>query len=638
MPGQGDGRPIRLYTGDEPSELGRFRIRRQAPQTPLEFTEQGILWHVSSGGTNFPGFNEALHHRIMCGRLPIVNNTPRNDDHLTPFPDYLTPLAQEFERFRNQQSASQNYARARANLSDMIRIANLISESVALNGPVNPTHPLWRAYDDDIAAAQARQNSFEAAHNQREAGYEPWRAHPPTNPCPGCDNPNCTQSFIQSEAIRANSLYNTCGCSHAECTQGWIKGYANRLKEVQPRHLSSHELREQQRVERETAERNTAALRTAVETQYAEQKEREVTRLDNESRENLALPRVTAQLEQQATQFIQEQLELNEQIAHQGVALAQSGGSPIAVHLLEDYAFDAAHAVNAFLGGVANGVYDGAQDALVGAVQAMRVIYNDPTLLTHLSTHIMNTITNPETFVRAAGNALHDFEMTMAYGSAQDRGHALGVLTSNVLLGISGEEALAAAGGLLRGLAAGMTEGAATEALGQQIIRGIQESPGLAEPLNGVDRAVRAHPRGAHLQAERAAVEELATAAQNGAREYPLSNYWNREVTFNGNRTFQRNDLIDPNKIGDVRTGRTNLQLMQEGRAPVGADDLPIQLHHLIQTNEGAIAEVTTSFHRIHSRVIHINQPARDFPTTINRGRFDQWRRDYWIARARNFE
>jgi len=141
----------------------------------------------------------------------------------------------------------------------------------------------------------------------------------------------------------------------------------------------------------------------------------------------------------------------------------------------------------------------------------------------------------------------------------------------------------------------------------------------------------------AALQPERAAFEELRTALQNGSQEYPHSNFWNREITFEGNRVFQRNDLIDPTRL-NPRTQRTSLEMMREGYTPTGPDGQPIQLHHLTQQEQGTIGEVTTTFHAENSRIIHINQPASEFPSGINRQQFNRWRRQYWINRARDFQ
>lgn len=110
--------------------------------------------------------------------------------------------------------------------------------------------------------------------------------------------------------------------------------------------------------------------------------------------------------------------------------------------------------------------------------------------------------------------------------------------------------------------------------------------------------------------------------------------FWNKEVNFNGNRVFQRNDLIDTNKI-DPKTGLTNLELMKSGRAPKGPDGKPVNLHHLTQRHDGGIAEVTQTFHQKNSSTIHINPSST--PSGINRSQFNKWRADYWKERAKDF-
>lgn len=72
--------------------------------------------------------------------------------------------------------------------------------------------------------------------------------------------------------------------------------------------------------------------------------------------------------------------------------------------------------------------------------------------------------------------------------------------------------------------------------------------------------------------------------------------FWSKDpVEFRGNKVFQRDDLIDL-KLVDKETGLTNLQLMSKGRAPIGPDGMPINLHHMTQKHDGAIAEVTQTF------------------------------------------
>jgi RHS repeat-associated protein len=110
------------------------------------------------------------------------------------------------------------------------------------------------------------------------------------------------------------------------------------------------------------------------------------------------------------------------------------------------------------------------------------------------------------------------------------------------------------------------------------------------------------------------------------------SSFWTK-AEFQGTRVYQRNDLINPALV-DAR-GRSNLQRMREGLAPIGPDGKSIHLHHTIQTSDSPLAEMTATFHQQNSRIIHINSKAT--PSDIDRPAFDVFRRDYWINRATDF-
>ena len=107
---------------------------------------------------------------------------------------------------------------------------------------------------------------------------------------------------------------------------------------------------------------------------------------------------------------------------------------------------------------------------------------------------------------------------------------------------------------------------------------------------------------------------------------------WTR-AEVNGTRVYQRSDLIDAGAVDSL--GRTNLQRMESGLAPLGPDGKSINLHHMLQSNDGPLAEVTQTFHQKYSSTIHIN------PNTtlsgIDRRAFDAWRRSYWQTRAGDF-
>ncbi|CCG88191.1 RHS repeat-associated core domain-containing protein [Erwinia piriflorinigrans] len=114
--------------------------------------------------------------------------------------------------------------------------------------------------------------------------------------------------------------------------------------------------------------------------------------------------------------------------------------------------------------------------------------------------------------------------------------------------------------------------------------------------------------------------------------------HWpNEPVQFKGNKVYQRDDLFDPYKMttwrdkGKVFKG-TNIDRMATGRAPVGYDGNAVNLHHMLQSQKGPIAEMSQTFHKVNHGVIHINP--NTIPSGINRAEFNTWRTQYWMHRA----
>jgi A nuclease of the HNH/ENDO VII superfamily with conserved LHH len=118
-----------------------------------------------------------------------------------------------------------------------------------------------------------------------------------------------------------------------------------------------------------------------------------------------------------------------------------------------------------------------------------------------------------------------------------------------------------------------------------------------------------------------------------------------------GRKVYQRDDLIDPNRVDE--RGRTNLQRMQNGLGPVGSDGREINLHHLTQDEPGPMAEITASKHSENDRVLHMysnqhdkswrdkdgtKRQYRSAPDTMDRGPFNQWKKSYWKIRAKDFQ
>ena|GEM_PF-6109126 len=95
-----------------------------------------------------------------------------------------------------------------------------------------------------------------------------------------------------------------------------------------------------------------------------------------------------------------------------------------------------------------------------------------------------------------------------------------------------------------------------------------------------------------------------------------------------GKLVIQDNSAFDPNYVGD--DGRTNVQRMKEGNAPIGHDGEPVNLHHIGQRDDSTILEIQASRHR--------SEPhPYDGPSRIDRPAFDRWRAEYWVQRAAGF-
>lgn len=75
---------------------------------------------------------------------------------------------------------------------------------------------------------------------------------------------------------------------------------------------------------------------------------------------------------------------------------------------------------------------------------------------------------------------------------------------------------------------------------------------------------------------------------------------------------------------------------MERGLAPIGSEGKSINLHHIIQTDDSAIAEVSASFHQKNSKIIHINP--NSVASEIDRKTFNRWRVQYWKIRVKDFQ
>ena len=103
-------------------------------------------------------------------------------------------------------------------------------------------------------------------------------------------------------------------------------------------------------------------------------------------------------------------------------------------------------------------------------------------------------------------------------------------------------------------------------------------------------------------------------------------------------RVYQRGDIdfeyVDPD------SGRSNLQLMKKGNAPIGNDGNPVQLHHILQKESGPMVEVRETTHQEYKRIIHGLIENGDSFRKNNEleKQYNNFRKKYWQWRAREYE
>ena len=78
-----------------------------------------------------------------------------------------------------------------------------------------------------------------------------------------------------------------------------------------------------------------------------------------------------------------------------------------------------------------------------------------------------------------------------------------------------------------------------------------------------------------------------------------------------------------------------NVDLMRHGRAPIGVDGNPVNLHHIGQDDRSAVVEITKQMHAENAKVLHIfhGMNRSEFPTDVtpvDRASFREWRHTYW--------
>jgi hypothetical protein len=74
---------------------------------------------------------------------------------------------------------------------------------------------------------------------------------------------------------------------------------------------------------------------------------------------------------------------------------------------------------------------------------------------------------------------------------------------------------------------------------------------------------------------------------------------------------------------------------MKQGKAPVGNDGKPVELHHEGQASEGNLKEMTQTEHRGGENFQKNHTNTGQEPSQIDRSRFKQQRTQYWKDKAK---
>ncbi len=230
---------------------------------------------------------------------------------------------------------------------------------------------------------------------------------------------------------------------------------------------------------------------------------------------NEVFPRVTAQMEQAAADYIQVELQDSQTIARSAVNLARNGASRTTVQILEDFARDRVTSINEFL----YGFEDGIRTELATTAEVMRAIYSNPNVARNLARNVVLFLEGQHgrqivagqvadaalTAAQRAWNAIYEYGTTIAYGTAEERGHASGRLVTNIVIAIASGEVVEEARLGLEVVANTVTRAGGEVSVGNAINQGVRASEVLAPEIAAIDQRV--------AQAEIAEASQSASTA-----------------------------------------------------------------------------------------------------------------------------
>ena len=101
-------------------------------------------------------------------------------------------------------------------------------------------------------------------------------------------------------------------------------------------------------------------------------------------------------------------------------------------------------------------------------------------------------------------------------------------------------------------------------------------------------------------------------------------------------RIILKDNSIKPN-LKDAM-GRTNLQRMEKGLAPIDDSGGPYNLHHIGQKMNSPLAELRDSIHKEYDKVLHDKNMDTEIHNGENGKIWDKQRAEHWEIRAKEIE
>lgn len=89
---------------------------------------------------------------------------------------------------------------------------------------------------------------------------------------------------------------------------------------------------------------------------------------------------------------------------------------------------------------------------------------------------------------------------------------------------------------------------------------------------------------------------------------------------------------IDPDLVDSK--GRTNLERMEKGLAPLDEDGKPYNLHHIGQKSDSPLAELKDNVHKKNDSALHDKTQKTEVHNENSEVNWDKERSDHWKARA----